>query len=522
MVAASGATAVAKTVAPAELRRAVSVWGSYSWGYADIGADIYVALGLVVGAAMGAANMAFAFAGLVYVCIGLAYTELAAAYPVAGGGQFFVTRALGDFMGFIAGWAVVLDFTIDVGLFAWFSIGYFSVLVPWLTAHHGWYFVCVLAVTAFLTTLNVLGVRQSSRFNEIVVFLDMLNETLILVAGFILAWNPGMLLHTMLAHWPTTSNLLLGISLAIISFVGLESISQAAEETYRPSSVMPRTSIALILTILIFALAYSNLVLGMPDVSGVSAAGGATPLYAYVGNAQNNDKAVAVLAGFIPILGSIFKLYVPILGALLIMISSNSGLYGASRIAYSMGKFGLLPPNFQLTHPKMRTPVFSIIVFATVALVELVAAFFQGDQALNFLADLYAFGAALSYTLVFLALITLRFTDPDAPRPYRMPWNVNLTVAGKRGALSIVSILGLMGIASILVFTLITHPVGRIAGPSWVLGGVCLFAIYRWRRKQRVFGSPKRDWIAHHEHVLTRAGELEMLDQYRSAVAGSR
>src|SRR5438876_8782993 len=90
------------------LRRAVGVWGSYAWGYADVGADIYVALGLVVGAAMGAANIAFLFAGIVYVCIGLAYTELASAYPVAGGGQFFVTRALGDFMGFIAGWAVVL------------------------------------------------------------------------------------------------------------------------------------------------------------------------------------------------------------------------------------------------------------------------------------------------------------------------------------------------------------------------------------------------------------------------------
>ena len=73
----------------AELRRSVTIWGSYAWGYADVGADIYVALGLVMGIAMGYANIAFAFAGVVYVCIGLAYTELAAAYPVAGGGQFW-------------------------------------------------------------------------------------------------------------------------------------------------------------------------------------------------------------------------------------------------------------------------------------------------------------------------------------------------------------------------------------------------------------------------------------------------
>lgn len=483
-----------------------------------MGADIYVALGLVVGAAMGAANIAFLFAGIVYVCIGLAYTELASAYPVAGGGQFFVTRALGDFMGFLAGWAVVLDFTIDISLFAWISIGYLSVLFPWLTEHRGPYFACVLGVTTFLTALNVLGVKQSSRINEVVAALDVVNETLILICGFIFVWDPQILVHTMQWHWPTASNLLLGVSLAIISFVGLESISQAAEETYRPSSIIPRTSVALILTILIFALAYSNLVLGMPDVQ---TAHGMTPMFAFLGDPVNNDKAVAVLAGFIPYLGWLFKLYVPLLGAMLIMISSNSGVYGASRIAYSMGNFNLLPSAFKSTNPKTRTPVFSIMIFSGVALIELIAAFLQGDQALNFLADLYAFGAALSYTLVFVALITLRFSDPQAPRPYKMPWNFHLTIGKRAGTLSVVSIVGLFGIASILVFTLLTHPIGRIAGPLWVLFGAIFYMLYRRRHRRKVFGSIPRDWTAHHEEILARAGELEMLDEYRKA-AGIR
>ena len=499
-----------------ELRRAVTPWGSYAWGYADVGADIYVALGLVVGAAMGAANVAFAFAGIVYVCIGLAYTELASAYPVAGGGQFFVTRALGDFMGFIAGWAVVLDFTIDISLFAWITISYLTITVPWLGEHHGWFFVCVLLVTAALTLLNVLGVRHSSRVNEIVAAIDVVNETLVLACGFLFVWQPQLLLHAMQAHWPTTGNLLLGISLAIISFVGLESISQAAEETYRPSSVMPRTSVALILTILIFALAYSNLVLGMPD--HIDAHGVSTPMFAYLGNAENNGKAVAVLAASLPVIGTLFKLYVPLLGAFLVMISSNSGIYGASRIAYSMGTFRLLPGAFQRTNPKTMTPVFSILVFTFVALIELIAAYLQGDQALNFLADLYAFGAALSYTLVFVALMTLRFSDAKAPRPYRMPFNVPLTIRGVAGSVSMVSVLGLLGIASILVFTLLTHPIGRIAGPLWVICGAVFYVFYRRRHRRPVFGSLKRDWVAHHEQVLARAGELEMLDEYRAAV----
>jgi APA family basic amino acid/polyamine antiporter len=504
-----------------ELRRAVTTWGSYAWGYADVGADIYVALGAVVGIAAGAANIAFGFAGLVYVCIGLAYTELAAAYPIAGGGQFFVTRALGDFMGFIAGWAVLLDFTIDISLFAWFTVGYVSSpkLIPWLAhpGNHGWYFLCVVGVAGFLTWINVIGVRQSSRINEVVAMVDVCTETFILGCGFLFAWQPQLLVHTMQNHWPAADDLLKGVSFAIVSFVGLESISQAAEETQRPSSVMPRTSVALILTILIFALAYSNLVLGMPGVP--DGHGGTTPLYAYLGDDQHNDKAIATLASLLPFVGGLLAYVVPVIGAFLLLISSNSGVFGASRIAYSMGKYQLLPPFFQQTNRKTRTPVITILIFSAVALVELIAAYLQGNQAISFMFDLYAFGAALSYTLVFVALITLRFTDPYAPRRFRMPLNFNLTVAGRTGQVSILALVGLAGIFAILIFTLMTHPIGRIAGPSWVILGIIFFAIWRSRTRRPVFGSVKRDWVRMQETTLANAGELEMLDEYRAAIA---
>ena len=505
------------TKAPAaDLRRSVTTWGSYAWGYADVGADIYVALGVVLGVAAGGANVAFAFAGLVYVCIGLAYTELSSAYPVAGGGQFFTMRALGDFVGFIAGWAVLLDFTIDIALFAWFTIGYLSFLIPALTIHKRIYFLCVLLVTTFLTTLNIIGVKQSSRLNELVSALDVVTETVILVSAFVLAWDPRLLVHTMQTAWPSTDDLLKGISLAIISFVGLESISHAAEETRRPTSVIPRTSVALILTILIFALSYSNLVLGMHPVH--TATGALVPMYQFVGNGDNNDKAIAVLASQIPYLGFLFALYVPLVGAFLVLISSNSGIFGASRIAYSMAKFNVLPSWFQITNPKTRTPIGTIIFFSGIAVIELCAAYLQGLHAISFLADLYAFGAALSYTLVFLALITLRFSDAIVPRRFKMPWNIKLTAFGRKGDLSLLSVIGLIGIFAILIFTLMTHPIGRIAGPAWVIVGIVFYATYRRGKGLPVFGSVKRDWVKMHEHTLTSAGEIEMLEEYDAAV----
>jgi basic amino acid/polyamine antiporter, APA family len=500
------------------LRRDVTPWGSFSWGYSDIGADIFVALGLVMGAAAGGANIAFLFAGCVYVCVGLAYTELAAAYPVAGGGQYFVTRGLGDIFGFVAGWAVLLDFTIDIVLFAWSCVGYLSHLVPLLsgTGHPLTHFAAILILIVGLAVLNILGVRESTAFNAWVSGLDVLSETSILFFGFLFAFDPGLLVHTMQAHWPTAFQMMNGISLAIISFVGLESISQAAQETRRPSAIIPRTSVGLILTILIFALSYSNLALGMHTWHPIppDAHGNAQPFFAYLGNAENNDKAVAILASNIPYFGALAALYVPILGAILLLISSNSGVFGASRIAYGMSREKLLPSLFQRVHPKFRTPAVAIATFCSLAVVVHIWAALQGDAGLNFLGDLYAFGAATSYSLVFLALIALRLTDPDSPRTFKIPFNVPMSFRGQRVEFPIVGALGFFGIFAILIFVLLTHDVGRIAGPSWVFLGVLGYLIYRKRKGLPVLRSRAMDWGAEQVAILRDAGELELMDEY--------
>jgi len=515
------------------LRRALTPWGSFAWGYSDVGADIFVGLGLVLGAAAGASNVAFLFAGLVYVCVGLAYTELAATYPVAGGGQYFVLRGLGDIFGFIAGWAVLLDFTIDIVLFAWSCIDYLSKLMPVLafTVHPWTHFCVVFVVIGGLATLNMIGVRESSAFNEIVSGLDVVSETAILFFGFLFAFRPEILVHTMNADWPTPFQLMNGTSLAIISFVGLESISQAAQETQKPASVIPRTSISLILTILIFALAYSNLALGIQPWTPIppDQHGHAQALWQYLGSEDNNGAAVQVLASLIPYYGALAALYVPVLGAILLLISSNSGVFGSSRIAYAMSQTQLLPSVFQRVHPKFRTPAVSIMVFCGVALVELVFAalpslshaskdlysrLFRGEDGITFLGDLYAFGAAASYSFVFLALIALRLKEPESPRRFKIPFNIPFRYKGVRVEFPIIGVIGWLGITSILVFTLITHLIGRFAGPSWLLLGLIGYIIYRRRKGLPVFRSQRHDWRTKQVQILRDAGELELMDEY--------
>jgi APA family basic amino acid/polyamine antiporter len=499
-----------------------------------VGADIFVGLGLVLGAAAGASNIAFLFAGVVYVCVGLAYTELAAAYPVAGGGQYFVMRGLGDIFGFIAGWAVLLDFTIDITLFAWSCIDYMSKLLPILafTVHPWTHFWMVFALIVGLATLNFIGVRESSAFNEIVSGLDIASECAILFFGFVFAFRPELLVHTMQHYWPATPfNLMNGVSLAIISFVGLESISQAAQETQRPASVIPRTSISLILTILIFALAYSNLALGMQPSHALplDAHGHEQPLWAYLGNEDNNGASVQVLASLVPYYGAFAALYVPVLGAILLLISSNSGVFGSSRIAYAMSQANLLPSLFRRVHPKFRTPAVSIAIFCGFAILELIfaalpslspgskdvyARLFRGEDGITFLGDLYAFGAAASYSFVFLALIALRLNDPASPRKFKMPFNVPFTYKGARVEFPLVAVVGFLGIFSILFFVMLTHVIGRIAGPSWIVLGIIGYLAYRRYKKYPMFRSQSHDWRNQQTKILQEAGELELMDEY--------
>ncbi|MBV8149775.1 MAG: APC family permease [Candidatus Eremiobacteraeota bacterium] len=516
-----------------ELRRSVTPWGSFSWGYSDVGADIFVGLGLVLAAAAGASNVAFLFAGIVYVCIGLAYTELAAAYPVAGGGQYFVLRGLGDIFGFIAGWAVLLDFTIDVTLFAWTSVDYSSQLLPVLVGSlHPWvHFLVVLGLIVALCLLNVAGVRESTAFNGVVSAFDVASETCILCFGFLFAFRPDLLIHTMQVSWPSPYQLMLGTSLAIISFVGLESISQAAQETQRPSSIIPRTSVSLILTILIFALAYSNLALGLaPSHPILDASGHPVQFWQiFPNNPDNQGKAVALLAERIPIWGALAAFYVPVLGAVLLLISSNSGVFGSSRIAYAMSSNNLLPSIFQRVHAVYRTPATSIVFFCSVAIFELVFAafpslypqamsvygrFFRGESGLDFLADLYAFGAATSYSFVFLALIALRLNDPLTPRKFKIPLNIPMRFRGERVDFPVVGVIGFLGIFSILLFTLHTHPLGRIAGPLWLAAGIVFYVLYRRRKRLPILRSEKREWRKLQPEILRSAGELELMDEY--------
>ncbi|MCS6816871.1 MAG: APC family permease [Blastocatellia bacterium] len=489
------------------LRREVTLWGSFTWGYADVGADVYVALGLVMAAAQGATPLAFAIAGVVYVMVGLAYTELAATYPSAGGGQYFTLRGLGDFWGLVAGAALMLDYTVDVALFAMASAGYINFFFPrfrefsvslgpfsevnlvWLAETTG--------LIALLAILNVKGIRESSLFNEVLGALDLLMETSIIVLGFTFAWRPEFFLHQWRMEFPAWHDLLYGVSIAVISYVGLESISQAAQETVRPGTVIPRTSLTLIGVVLLFALAFPTVALGIAPWSEIAAREG---------------DPVALLASKLPLVGFLAGPLAAVLAATIVLISANTGIMGASRLAFSMAELGLIGERLAHVHPRFRTPTRAILFFSGVAMVEALFAFLSGHKAMETMANMYAFGAMLAYFLSSLALLALRIREPHVPRPYMVPLNARV----KETRIPLLGLLGLLGTGGMVALVLWTHKIARIVGPLWILVWILYYAFFRWRRSRPIFGSLPRDWDSEHRRLLEEAEEWDLLAWFQA------
>src|SRR2546428_9226885 len=158
-----------------------------------------------------------------------------------------------------------------------------------------------------------------------------------------------------------------------------------------------------------------------------------------------------------------------------------------------------------------------------VAIVQTLFAFFTpgkpgSNAAIDLLTNLYAFGATSGYLLVFTSLMVLRFRDPYTPRPYKMPFNVPVHVGGRTVAFPILGIVSMLGVSTILFEVILTHDVGRIAGPGWIILAVLLYMLHRRRQRLPLVGNISRDWEATQKRVLREAEEYESLEQYEEAL----
>ncbi len=490
-------------------------------GYADVGADLYVAIGLVAFYAAGASPIAFAIASVTYVCTGLAYAELATAYPYAGGAQVYSMKAFNDMVGFVAGWAVMLDYTVDIALFSLASAGYLSFFLPWLK--HSFFEIAVLGLdlrisyigfSAFLLVvalllLNSIGIRESSAFNELLVSLDLFVESAILVMGVLLAFGLALfvtqitdfgapsvfpnIVYVMPSLGTQTQNFVYGVTLAMTSFIGIESIAQAAEETKRPQRWIPRANKLSIIAVVVFAVGLSTLSIGVMPWQDLAA---------------SQTDPMTAMASRIPYIGHFLAPIVALTGFTMCYVSTNTGVIGASRVVFSMGRFSLMPAWFYKVHKRFRTPIRTIVVFG------LIGAGIALLGELHFVADLYNFGALLSYIIVNLSLIVLRNKEPDAYRAWKLPGTLKIRTRGRTVHIPAISIVGTIATATMWALVIGFHAEGRIVGTIWLAIGILGFVAFRRSRKMSVLGNEVGKTIAPGAYmmnatVLVRAPEDE-------------
>ncbi len=473
------------------LKRDVGWYGSFSMGYADVGADVFIALGLVTLYAGGRAPVAFLVAAITYVATGLAYAELATAYPYAGGAHIYSMKAFNDLAGFIAGWAVMLDYTVDIALFSIASAGYLTYFLPSAfatgqvsiaTLQIAWLGLIATVLVIFLLLLNIVGIRSSSILNEVLVALGITVQATILIISLVLNFNwnsfSQQLVHlgvanqfagtdyiASLANIPL-QNFLVAVTLAMSSFIGIESIAQAAEETKKPYRWIPRANKLSIIFVLIFAIGLS--------VAGIGGIGAST-----LSSSTNINNPVTAMAVAIPNIGLYVAPIVAFTGFSLCYVSTNTGIIGVSRVVFSMGRFRLLPRWFYKVHKVFRTPIRSILIFGAIG-----GALALTGQ-LQLVANLYNFGALLSYIMVNISLIVLRNTEPETYRSWKVPGEISINWHGRRIRFPPISVIGALSCTTIWLLIIVYHPLGRLLGVTWLFIGLLGFLLYR-----RLIGAP--------------------------------
>jgi basic amino acid/polyamine antiporter, APA family len=457
------------------LQRVLGVNALSATAYGNVGSSIYYALGLVASLALGLTPLVFIISGAIFFLTAATYAEATSMYPEAGGSSSFARHAFNEFWSFFAAWAQMLNYVITIAISAYFVPHYIGGLFWPALNHAPGDVIAGIAVIATLCAINVIGAKESAGINVLLAVVDFCTQLLLVVLGLVLIFSPQVLIDNVhLGVAPTWRDFAVAIPIGMIAYTGIETISNMAEEAKDQDKTIPaainRVVIAVFAIYLFLpAVALSALpVVKQPDGSyqtllGVTEANGG-----YAG-----DPVLGVVKALhLGIFQGAGEVYVGLLAATILIIATNAGIIGVSRLTYSMGLHRQMPDRLRQLHPKYGTPWIGIIVFGAIACVTLI----PGQAA--FLGNMYAFGAMLSFTIAHLAVIRLRTKEPDRRRPYRGPGNARIfgydiplfAVVGGIGT----------GLAWIVVTSL--YLTVAAAGVGWLTLGMIIYITFRKRQ----------------------------------------
>lgn len=448
------------------MKRVLGVKDLFAIGYGDLGSSIYYALGVTALFALGATPISLLIAGLVFTCTALTYAEITASFHESGGSASFARHAFNDLISFIAGWGLLLDYVVTIAISS-FAVAPYLAYFNHAFRDPFFHSVFTIVLIFILFCLNLLGVRQSTRLSFILVTFTLITQLIIIVIGFVYLFDlPFIVEHLRInvpgTDWsPSWPSFWKGTAMAMVAYTGIESIAQLGAEAKKPEKTSPR---AIFLTMTVLVLMYIAI-----SLVALSALPPKTLATKYV------DDPIAGIVSALPFGSTVLSPWVGILAAVLLFVAANAGLVGASRLAFNMGEYYQLPQPFYRLHRRFRTPWVSLLCFAIISSLVIIWSRAQMD----FLADLYNFGAMISFFFAHLSLIAMRIKQPDLKRPYRIPFNIPFG----RHRIPITAIIGCIATFAVWVLVVITKPDGRYLGFGWMIFGIAMFLIYRHKHR---------------------------------------
>jgi len=407
---------------------------------AVIGAGIFGAIGTAAAGQTDAAGhvirsgagpaLVFSFLLLGGVCAlaALCYAELASMIPQAGSAYAYTYATLGEIVAWIIGWDLILEYAVGnvavaiswgdyfktltgglINLPVWLTTGYRTALLSSDPGIHGLIEssphiagipilvnVPAFAIVMAITWLLLRGVRESARANNIMVVVKLLALALFIGAG-LTKINPAN-------YHPFAPNGFEGIhhgaAIVFFAYIGFDAISTAAEETKNPQRNLPIGILGGLAICTVIYVIVGAVLTGMVKYTELDPSLHADPL------AYALQRTGMQSAGWLVALGAVFSMT-----AVLLVFQ-----YGQPRIFYAMARDGLLPQWAAKIHAKTRTPyITTIITGVFVALWSLV-----GDAGETY--DLTNIGTLFAFALVCIGVLVLRYTEPDRPRPFRVPF----------------------------------------------------------------------------------------------------
>lgn len=453
------------------LRRVLGVPGLIGVGLGTMLGGIFATIGVGMNAAGPGVIVSFALSGLACVFVALCYAEFAAMVPVAGSAYTYAYATLGEFVAWIIGWDLILEYGISVAptAAAWSGyvqsfVGNFGIVLPaWARVAHlatsGFVFdlarmhfalgridfahsqidVPAIAIILSITALLAVGIKESTSMNTIFVFVQVIAMLVFLIALFG-AVSPVLFVPT----FPTgASGVVAGAGLVFFAFIGFDTVTIASEEARHPKRDVPRAVIGSLLVGLVLYLGIAYVTVGLVPWQAIDAGAGMADAVKHGGNAR--WLAALVFAGAFA-------------GTTTVMLTS---LLGQVRIFYVMARDRMLPPFVARINPRTCTPILTTVT--TGVLVAILA----GVIPIEALLALVNVGTLSAFTIVCVGVLVLRVRKPAAARPFRAPF---VFATAPLGAFLCLFIMTGLGTATWIRFVV------------WFLVGVAIYAAYGYRR----------------------------------------